>query len=96
MGTSKNHIIAKSGQIPRLTPLASAPLPGQQQTTEALLIVASNRATLMDQLVHATTGYSRNQTIANSINIENFDRMIGQLDLRHVTMRFVPYLVLAQ
>ena len=79
-----------------MTPLASAPLPGQQKTLEALLVVASNRPTLMDQLVDHAAGQSVDQTMAHSMNIEKFDQMMSELDLDRITMRFMPYQVLAR
>jgi len=93
---TQTAIIVAAGEIPQLTPLASAPLPGQRHTLEALLVIASNRATLMDELAENTAGHSVAQTMARSMNIEDFDQITSNLDLDRITMRFIPYRVLAK
>ena len=91
---SKKALIVERGEIPHLTPLASAPLPGQTKAIEALFIVASNRPALMDQLIQAKAGRSLQETMSNSVNIQTFDQRIGTLNLDYLTMRFLPYEIL--
>ncbi|MBF0471436.1 MAG: hypothetical protein HQL48_08680 [Gammaproteobacteria bacterium] len=91
--SKRNALRLAAGEIPSLTPVASAPLPGAKVGHEALLVVASRQPLLLDQLVTATVGSSAAETAAMSVPLAEFDRQLGRLDLQQLTLLTLPYVV---
>ncbi len=92
-GSGRSALQLTPGKIPELTALSSAPLAGQKQASEALLLVVSSRPELMDQLVGAAVGSSVQETVENSVPMHRFDQQLGRLDLKRIDIRILPYLV---
>jgi len=89
------HLAAN--QVPELPPLSGAPLPGEHEALEALIIVASRQPALLDNLAgkHGI-GDDVAGTVDASVPISVFDRQLGKLDLRHINLKFLPYRIIAQ
>ena len=83
----------KAGEIPRLTPLSSQPLPGQKIAQEAFVILASRKPLLGHLLLSNSAGFSAEQTVENSVDMSQFDRGLGKLNLDIVNIIFLPYAV---
>lgn len=89
------HLAAN--QVPELPPLSGTPLPGNHEALEALIVVASRKPALLDNLAgkHGI-GEDVAETVDASVPISVFDRQLGKLDLRHINLKFLPYRIIAQ
>jgi len=74
------------GDIPRLTPLSSAPLSGEALAQESLFIVASREAIDMRALLPAESGFSAVETAERSVPMREFDRALSGIDLDRVNI----------
>jgi len=83
----------RSGRIPQLTALASEPLPGQLLSQEALLILASREPLIGEALLDNISGFDAAQTIGDSVDMAQFDRSLGKLNLDKIEILVLPYAI---
>jgi hypothetical protein len=83
--------IAPTGGNP-FTPIAAAPLPGQPEALEQLLVVVSRRAEVM-QLGNHHVGDSAVATLQSATTLQGFERLLQAMDLAQINLLTLPYRV---
>ena len=89
---SPNFLI-KGGISPILTPLSSTPLPEQNISQEAFLILHSREPIIGNLILRKTSGYTATETISNSVDINIFDQRLGSLNLKNIGILILPFAV---
>lgn len=87
------HLQLKAGVIPALTAIAAQPLPGVKQSHESLFIIASREPLNTHYLIQSEAGNNAAQTAVSSIDMNEFDRALGKLDLNKISIHILPYAV---
>lgn len=75
-----------------LEPISSVPLAGLSESHEALIILASVRPEMTGSVINES-GETLEKTLSNSVEISEFDTLLGRMDLRYLTINTIPYLV---
>ena len=75
--------------------MSSEPLKGQEENTEAFIVIASSKPILFKRLASGMVAATPDQTEENAINLKFFNRALANLkdDLRYVTITYLPYRV---
>ncbi|QEP43327.1 hypothetical protein D5085_09455 [Ectothiorhodospiraceae bacterium BW-2] len=72
--------------------IASAPLPGQSESLESLLILASSRKELLTT-TGGNIGNSALSSASQSLSAQQFDQLLQQTDSHRLTLRQLPFWV---
>ncbi|MBF0220178.1 MAG: hypothetical protein HQL49_11735 [Gammaproteobacteria bacterium] len=79
---------------PWLSPvIASAPLPGQRESLESVLIIASRRPEFLVSDAGAL-GSSASRSAEQSLSAAEFDQLLSALNLEQLTLQSLPFIVI--